>query len=1316
MDRTMKYEGQYEGLCGEGRRPPAQVPIGWQRKTHHNGVVYISPSGSVLACLEQVKSYLLTDGTCKCGLECPLIIHKIFNFDPGAAVKQRTAEDARADADVTKLCIHKRKIIAVATLHRSMESPHLVSGGTGTAPMGPMSHQAIRNNMHNGPPNSVAADSKNPYKMSMSSQRYYQHELGSSPQRDPYLCHSRARLGGGGGDHNSQRSPYRSRQGVLLSPPSSTSCGSQHYGDGTPSPRTDSLRSPDRSILGFHGTLSPGSAHVNGERFTPLSPPGILLHGSPSAVQPSCAMAGRTNGPLSPTINAKSPNMQRSPCSFSHNMDYQHQPQSHPSLSQLPPCILQKNQVTSEKDPLGILDPIPSKAPSRDPSLLNPPGVHSAQPQVPSMNVNIPPSIVPLPSNLPLPTAKSGPVVHGQRVQHPPASSVSSSPIVSPVHMAGPGLARVEESPHRSRCSSASSEHGGYALSSGLQASCGGSKLPPRSPRPSLPPSSAYKQDQLHHLKDGANQLLGGMNSSLSRHPGSMCPPVSGSEGALHSNHQGGMPLNQLLEQQNPSSFPASSLLSAAAKAQLVNQNKLTDGTAGAEVRPSGLGHPGLVGGGRGGNHDGHGTLNPRYVPNTGPLSTEVQSGRAALRDKLMAQQREAHRKRKQPSDGGEDVSFNMLKHPMSGAGSSTSGYSEPMRRALQPGGLAPNTSMAQLLQSMSNQNAHKGPNHVGHHPARSGKSPFFEESVPQMSALQMLQRPNQHQGRTEISSCQNFNSEGYCGGQDPGMEHFPGLINQIHDPAMAGSFGPLGYGGHEVVSSVGSSVPHRQQFGHFQKPSQGNLHFRDRTGLPPMMSNGGQTFPESGEGRSLSCDLRQAQEDSLQSLLRTSHALQLGQSAAQGQPAAQGQSAAQGHPSNPMDSLLQNFQVGLPERVPLPNRTVISRPGVMFSTGAPLNSQQEYQSAQGLLSSEANYRAPAGMASKTTSSVITSMARVGVYTDSVPGEPVNLSQGATHSVIHGPLRSYPQEAERRPSRVGRPRKNPDKTSTSPAAVGAPVRLRAPRRGTQRRPAVREAEARQGLWCSEELLQQSSLDLHRNGSYLERPKGYPNPGDPALSQFNGMYSRPGLVTHMNGGAMSPGRAHPKHIQPPGGFSSPEGHFVKDYSHYNGHLNGHPNGHYNGHYNGQLNGHCALSAPGIQSSGSEEDPGPVDPLFSTRGLHQKPRSHPAGDLLWGQGKGFPPWPGKPREEGHIYLPGVLNSIQDKVEAERFHRTLAEDLEALHKAKMHRNGMELNNHLEAAIQDAMTELDKLTGNLSQRDRQAKTPKPKRRKISR
>lgn len=57
----------------------------------------------------------------------PAVCLQVFNFDPGASVKQRTAEDVRADEDVTKLCIHKRKLLAVATLHKSMETHHPVT-------------------------------------------------------------------------------------------------------------------------------------------------------------------------------------------------------------------------------------------------------------------------------------------------------------------------------------------------------------------------------------------------------------------------------------------------------------------------------------------------------------------------------------------------------------------------------------------------------------------------------------------------------------------------------------------------------------------------------------------------------------------------------------------------------------------------------------------------------------------------------------------------------------------------------------------------------------------------------------------------------------------------------------------------------------------------------------------------------------------------------------------------------------------------------------------------------------------------------------
>lgn len=41
-----------------------------------------SPSSTVLPSLEQVREYLLTMGTCKCGLDCPLRPESVFNFDP----------------------------------------------------------------------------------------------------------------------------------------------------------------------------------------------------------------------------------------------------------------------------------------------------------------------------------------------------------------------------------------------------------------------------------------------------------------------------------------------------------------------------------------------------------------------------------------------------------------------------------------------------------------------------------------------------------------------------------------------------------------------------------------------------------------------------------------------------------------------------------------------------------------------------------------------------------------------------------------------------------------------------------------------------------------------------------------------------------------------------------------------------------------------------------------------------------------------------------------------------------------------------------
>ncbi|KAM5268533.1 methyl-CpG-binding domain protein 5 isoform 4-T10 [Hipposideros larvatus] len=655
-----------DGGDKDGGLPAVQVPVGWQRRVDHNGVLYVSPSGSLLSCLEQVKTYLLTDGTCKCGLECPLILPKVFNFDPGAAVKQRTAEDVKADEDVTKLCIHKRKIIAVATLHKSMEAPHpslvLTSpgGGTNATPVVPSraaTPRSIRNKSHEGITNSIMPECKNPFKLMIGSSnavgRLYVQDLPGSQQQELHPVYPRQRLGS---NEHGQKSPFRGSHGGLPSPASS---GSQIYGDGSISPRTDPLGSPDvfpRNNPGFHGAPNSSPIHLNR---TPLSPSSVMLHGSP--VQSSCAMAGRTNIPLSPTLTTKSPVMKKPMCNFSTAMEipramFHHKPPQGPPPPPPPSCALQKKPLTSEKDPLGILDPIPSKPVNQNPVIINPTSFHSnVHSQVPVMNVSMPPAVVPLPSNLPLPTVKPGHMNHGshvQRVQHSASTSLSPSPVTSPVHMMGAGIGRIEASPQRSRSSSTSSDHGNFMMPPlGPQATCSGIKVPPRSPRstigsprPSMPSSPSTKSDGHHQYKDIPNPLIAGMSNVLNTPSSAAFPTASAGSGSVKSQPGLlGMPLNQILNQHNAASFPASSLLSAAAKAQLANQNKL------ASNNSSSSSSSGAVAGS--GNTEGHSTLNTMFPPTANMLlpTGEGQSGRAALRDKLMSQQKDSLRKRKQP-------------------------------------------------------------------------------------------------------------------------------------------------------------------------------------------------------------------------------------------------------------------------------------------------------------------------------------------------------------------------------------------------------------------------------------------------------------------------------------------------------------------------------------------------------------------------------------------------------------------------------------------------------------------------------------------
>ncbi|XP_072839691.2 methyl-CpG-binding domain protein 5 isoform X3 [Pogona vitticeps] len=846
----MNGSKECDGGDKDGGLPAVQVPVGWQRRVDQNGVLYISPSGSLLFCLEQVKTYLLTDGTCKCGLECPLILPKVFNFDPGVAVTQRTAEDVKADEDVTKLCIHKRKIIAVATLHKSMEVPHpslvLTSpgGGTSATPVVPSraaTPRSIRNKSHEGITNSVMPECKTPFKLTMGASnamgRLYVQEMPGSQQQELHSVYPRQRLGS---NEHGQKSPYRGSHGGMPSPASS---GSQIYGDGSISPRTDPLGSPDiftRNNSNFHGAPNSSPVHMNR---TPLSPPSVMLHGSP--VQSSCAMAGRTNIPLSPTLNTKSPVMKKPMCNFSSSMEmpramFHHKsPQGPPPPPPPPPCALQKKPLTSEKDPLGILDPIPSKPVNQNPVIINPSTYHSSvHSQVPVMNVSMPPAVVPLPSNLPLPTVKPGHTNHGshvQRMQHSTSTSLSPSPVTSPVHMMGSGIGRIEASPQRSRSSSTSSDHGNFMMPPvGPQSSCSNIKVPPRSPRstigsprPSMPPSPSTKTDGLHPYKDIPNTLIAGMSNVLN--PPSSAVFASAGSGPMKSQPGLlGMPLNQILNQHNAASFPASSLLSAAAKAQLANQNKLAGNNSNSSSSSGTVANSG--------SNDGHSTLNTMFPPTANVLlpsgQSEGQSGRAALRDKLMSQQKDSLRKRKPPTT----TVLNLLRQSQLDSSGVPKSGPELIRKQNQ--GSFPITSMSQLLQSMSCQSSHMSSNSTSGCgssntvlPCSANQLHFADTNMNSSTVQNSLAQDVPLRG--ESMQCQNPNTN-FVHGASPGPNnHLAGLINQMQ---AGGNCGVLNQSG----MALGNSLHLNPIQPRIQAPS---------TPIIPnsIVSSCNQTSPESG-------------------------------------------------------------------------------------------------------------------------------------------------------------------------------------------------------------------------------------------------------------------------------------------------------------------------------------------------------------------------------------------------------------------------------------------------------------------------------------
>nr|XP_018901151.1 PREDICTED: mucin-4-like isoform X1 [Bemisia tabaci] len=103
--------------------PTISVPHGWKRLNANGTIIYVSPSNTALSTLEQVKTYLQTQGTCKCGLECPIRCDLVFNFDSKICSRPASYKVLPSSlSDLTNLCNHKRKSMSSSASSSSMQA------------------------------------------------------------------------------------------------------------------------------------------------------------------------------------------------------------------------------------------------------------------------------------------------------------------------------------------------------------------------------------------------------------------------------------------------------------------------------------------------------------------------------------------------------------------------------------------------------------------------------------------------------------------------------------------------------------------------------------------------------------------------------------------------------------------------------------------------------------------------------------------------------------------------------------------------------------------------------------------------------------------------------------------------------------------------------------------------------------------------------------------------------------------------------------------------------------------------------------------
>ncbi|CAF1096674.1 unnamed protein product, partial [Adineta ricciae] len=119
--KTTKYASNTQSAMNKSSQLMEYIPVpyGWQRRIlAPDLVVYVSPTNVILDSLDTVRQYLETSTSCKCGLQCPLIVDKVFNFD--STIKSKSWEVTQVLEGTH--CRQKSNILEMATLTNCIDS------------------------------------------------------------------------------------------------------------------------------------------------------------------------------------------------------------------------------------------------------------------------------------------------------------------------------------------------------------------------------------------------------------------------------------------------------------------------------------------------------------------------------------------------------------------------------------------------------------------------------------------------------------------------------------------------------------------------------------------------------------------------------------------------------------------------------------------------------------------------------------------------------------------------------------------------------------------------------------------------------------------------------------------------------------------------------------------------------------------------------------------------------------------------------------------------------------------------------------------